>query len=71
MLALSLLGVYRAALSPMIGPTCRFLPSCSAYAAEAIDRFGLIRGCWLALKRIARCHPFHPGGFDPVKGTER
>jgi putative membrane protein insertion efficiency factor len=60
------LSFYRAALSPLVGPACRFEPSCSAYAAEAVGRFGVARGVWLALKRVARCHPFHPGGFDPV-----
>jgi uncharacterized protein len=66
-LALAALGAYRSLLSPMIGPACRFAPSCSAYAAQAITRYGLLRGAWISSRRIVRCHPFHPGGFDPVK----
>jgi len=61
-----LLSAYRLLLSPVLGPCCRFAPSCSAYAAEAIERFGARRGGWMAFKRILRCHPFHPGGWDPV-----
>jgi len=63
---LAVVRAYRYALSPMLGQHCRFHPSCSAYAAEAIERHGASRGVWLALKRIARCHPWHAGGYDPV-----
>lgn len=57
---------YQLALSPMLGAHCRFAPSCSHYALEAIERHGSLRGGWLALRRVVRCHPFTPGGFDPV-----
>jgi putative membrane protein insertion efficiency factor len=60
--------VYRIALSPLLGASCRFAPSCSAYAIEAIELHGPVSGGWLAIKRIGRCHPLHPGGFDPVPG---
>jgi len=61
-----LIRIYQWTLSPLIGPACRFYPSCSQYAHQAILRFGLLRGGWLTLKRLGRCHPWHPGGFDPV-----
>jgi putative membrane protein insertion efficiency factor len=61
-----LIGWYRRWISPVLGPRCRFAPSCSAYAAEAITTHGALRGGWLALRRISRCHPFNPGGVDPV-----
>lgn len=63
---LALLHIYRVVISPALGPACRFEPSCSAYAQEAIRRFGVIKGCYLALRRLLRCHPFVRGGFDPV-----
>jgi len=58
--------VYQLTLSPLLGNRCRFYPSCSHYAAQAIEQYGALRGTWLAARRLARCHPFHPGGFDPV-----
>lgn len=64
--ALALIRLYQLTLSPFIGQQCRFHPSCSHYAAEAIGRYGVLRGGWLATRRLGRCHPFHPGGFDPV-----
>ncbi|HEY7143916.1 MAG TPA: membrane protein insertion efficiency factor YidD [Streptosporangiaceae bacterium] len=63
---LVLLAGYRRLISPMLAPRCRFYPSCSAYAAEAVRVHGALRGSWLAVARLARCHPFHPGGIDPV-----
>lgn len=62
----TIIQAYRGLISPLLGPSCRFYPSCSAYALEAVDRYGALRGSWLALCRILRCHPFHPGGYDPV-----
>jgi putative membrane protein insertion efficiency factor len=64
---LAVISLYRVAISPLLGPHCRFEPSCSAYATEAIGRYGAARGAWLAILRVGRCHPFHPGGHDPVR----
>lgn len=58
--------IYQRVLSPLLGPRCRFHPSCSSYAIEAIERHGAARGSWLAVRRIARCHPLNEGGLDPV-----
>ena len=63
---LALVKAYRYVLSPFLGNNCRFVPSCSRYALEAIESHGALRGSWLALRRIGRCHPWHAGGFDPV-----
>lgn len=65
-LALALIRLYQKTLSRVLPPACRFQPSCSQYGYEAIERYGFIKGGWLAVKRIARCHPFNPGGYDPV-----
>jgi putative membrane protein insertion efficiency factor len=65
-LLLALIRAYRYALSPWWGRSCRFTPTCSEYAAEAIERHGALRGSMLAIRRIGRCHPWHAGGFDPV-----
>ena len=65
-LAIFLIRLYQWTVSPLLGSNCRFHPSCSQYALEAIERFGVLRGVWLAVKRIGRCHPWHPGGYDPV-----
>ena len=65
-LALWLICAYQNTLSRVLPPSCRFFPSCSQYAYEAINKYGFARGSWLGLKRIARCHPFNPGGYDPV-----
>jgi putative membrane protein insertion efficiency factor len=63
-----LIRVYQVALSPLLGPSCRYYPTCSQYAIDAIETHGSLRGTWLAIKRISRCHPWHEGGFDPVPG---
>lgn len=66
---LLLLRAYQLAISPFLGRNCRFYPTCSAYAAEAIRVHGSAKGSWLAARRLCKCHPWHPGGFDPVPGT--
>jgi putative membrane protein insertion efficiency factor len=65
-LLLLLIRFYQLCISPLLGPKCRFYPSCSSYAMEAIQVHGAAKGGWLATRRLCKCHPFHPGGFDPV-----
>jgi len=65
-LLIALIRGYQWFISPLLGNHCRFYPSCSQYAREAIERHGVLRGVWLAIRRVARCHPWHPGGVDPV-----
>jgi putative membrane protein insertion efficiency factor len=64
-LLLALLRFYRTAISPWIGNVCRFEPSCSRYSMDCIEHFGAAKGSWLTVKRLCKCHPFHPGGYDP------
>ena len=61
-----LLKSYRYAVSPLLGRNCRFHPCCSEYAVEAVEKYGAVKGGWLAMKRVGRCHPWNPGGYDPV-----
>jgi len=65
-MALGLIHVYQMTISRATPPACRFVPTCSQYAFEAIEKHGLLRGVWLGTRRLARCHPFNPGGYDPV-----
>lgn len=65
-LAALLIRGYQRFISPALPPSCRFHPSCSQYTLEAVERYGVLRGGWLGLRRLSRCHPFNPGGFDPV-----
>ncbi len=65
-LAVGLIRLYQRTISRVLPPSCRFTPSCSEYGVQAIGRYGLWRGGWLTIRRIGRCHPFHPGGYDPV-----
>ncbi len=64
--AMGMIRLYQLTLSHFVITQCRFIPSCSQYTYQAIERFGVVKGGWLGVKRLARCHPFHPGGFDPV-----
>jgi len=63
---IALIRVYQLFVSPLLGNHCRFYPSCSQYAREAVEQYGVLRGSWLAIQRLSRCHPWHPGGVDPV-----
>lgn len=65
-LLIKTIRIYQLVISPLTGPSCRFYPSCSSYAQDAILEYGVLSGSWLALKRLSRCHPWHPGGHDPV-----
>jgi putative membrane protein insertion efficiency factor len=65
-IAMALIRLYQNTLSRMLPSACRFYPSCSQYTYQAIEKYGFLRGGWLGVKRIARCHPFNPGGYDPV-----
>lgn len=65
-IAIALIHFYQRAVSPFLGPRCRYLPTCSEYMLTAINRYGVIRGGWLGVRRLARCHPWHEGGYDPV-----
>ena len=65
-LLIALIRGYQIAISPWLGRNCRFHPTCSQYTLEAIERHGALKGLWLGLRRVLRCHPFHPGGHDPV-----
>ena len=69
-LIIAFLKAYRMFISPLYGQVCRFYPSCSAYALEAVERHGAVRGSWLAMRRLIRCHPWNPGGYDPVPPTD-
>jgi uncharacterized protein len=66
-LLVDLLRLYKAAISPLLPPSCRFVPTCSEYAMEAVRKYGALKGSYLGLRRLLRCHPFHEGGYDPVK----
>lgn len=66
-LMLRMIRFYKQFISPFLGPRCRFYPSCSQYTYEAIEKYGPFKGSWLGLKRIMKCHPLHPGGYDPLK----
>lgn len=63
---MGLIRLYQLTLSRVLPPSCRFEPSCSAYSYQAVEKYGMFKGGWLAIKRITRCHPFNPGGYDPV-----
>ncbi|WP_331275636.1 membrane protein insertion efficiency factor YidD [Peptostreptococcus sp. CBA3647] len=66
-LCIFLVRIYQKYISPLKGPTCRFYPTCSQYSIEAFKKYGFLKGLWLTIKRVSKCHPFHPGGYDPLK----
>ena len=68
--AVAPIRAYQKAISPLLPANCRFTPTCSAYAITAIERYGVVKGGWLAAKRVGRCHPWNPGGHDPVPGAD-
>lgn len=65
-LFIGLIRVYQYLISPLLGPRCRFVPTCSDYSCQALAKYGAVKGGWLGIKRICRCHPRHPGGYDPI-----
>ena len=70
-LLIGLVKLYRKWISPLLGPSCRLQPTCSEFSLTAIQRFGAVKGLYLSIKRILKCHPFHPGGFDPVPDLKK
>jgi putative membrane protein insertion efficiency factor len=66
-LLIAIVKLYKYLISPILPGSCRFVPSCSEYSIEALEKYGALRGTYMSVKRVARCHPLHPGGFDPVK----
>ncbi len=64
---IGVIRIYQKLISPLIGPSCRFYPTCSQYSIQAFKKYGFFKGTWLTVKRIGKCHPFHPGGYDPLK----
>ena len=64
---IGLIRFYQVVISPLKGPTCRFYPTCSQYSIQAFKKYGFLKGLWLTLRRVSKCHPFHPGGYDPLK----
>lgn len=65
-IVVGLIRIYQRYVSPFTPPSCRYVPTCSQYAVESVSKYGVLKGLWLATKRISRCHPFHEGGYDPV-----